>query len=508
LPADRSVSGYWQVALGMLAFVVLATMNSAGYRYGASDQAFYIPAVVRHLEPADFPADRPLIDSQARLTAIDETIAALVRLTGLSLQQLFAALYVITLGLIFTGAMLIGSRLYRTRGAVAALGAALTLRHAIAKTGANTLEAYFHPRQLAFAFGILAVAAFLGRKDRTAILLVLCAGAMHPTTAMWFAIWLGVALWFGRPRSTLWFATIAGAAGLGIFIAMATGMTSGRFVRMDPAWLAVIADKDYLFPASWPPNVWLTNLITVPIVMLCWRARQRASLTVPGETALVLGAMTLLLIFMLSLPFNAMRIAIAIQLQIPRIFWMLDFMATLYLVWWMCEAGGAGGATGARGAQGASRTRAAAVAVAIVALSTLRGAYACLVEFPDRKVFALDIADPDWREAMAWAQTTDPGSGWLADPMHAVIYGSSLRAAGHRDVLLERVKDHAIALYDRSIAMRVADRERALEALVWNTPDGARGLARRFGLDYLIVDRELDLPLAHRSRSLFVYRIR
>jgi hypothetical protein len=508
LPADRSASGYWQVALGMVAFVVLATMNSAGYRYGASDQAFYIPAVVRHLEPADFPADRSLIDSQARLTAIDETIAALVRLTGLSLQHLFAALYVITLGLIFTGALLIGSRFYRTPGAAFALGAALTLRHAIAKTGANTLEGYFHPRQLAFAFGILAVAAFMGRKDRIAVLLVLCAGAMHPTTAMWFAIWLGVALWFGRPWRTPLLATMAGAGAFGILSALASGVTSGRFTRMDPAWLAVIADKDYLFPLSWPLNVWLTNLIAVPIVAICWRARQRASLTAPGETALVLGVMTLLLIFMLSLPLNAMRIAIAVQLQIPRIFWMLDFMATVYLVWWMCEGGGARGTGGATGAGSASRARATAVAVAIVALSALRGAYACLVEFPDRKVFALDIADPDWREAMAWAQTTDPGSGWLADPMHAVIYGSSLRAAGHRDVLLERVKDHAIAMYDRTIAMRVADRERALEALAWDTPDGARALARRFGLDYLIVDRELDLPLAHRSRSLFVYRIR
>ena len=38
-------------------FVVLATLNSAGYRYGASDQALYIPAVLRHLDPALFPQD-------------------------------------------------------------------------------------------------------------------------------------------------------------------------------------------------------------------------------------------------------------------------------------------------------------------------------------------------------------------------------------------------------------------------------------------------------------------
>ena len=48
-------------------FVVLATLNSAGYRYGASDQAFYIPAVTRQLDPALFPRDRALIDAQARL---------------------------------------------------------------------------------------------------------------------------------------------------------------------------------------------------------------------------------------------------------------------------------------------------------------------------------------------------------------------------------------------------------------------------------------------------------
>src|SRR6185503_1732727 len=112
---------------------------------------------------------------------------------------------------------------------------------------------------------------------------------------------------------------------------------------------------------------------------------------------------------------------------------------------------------------------------------------------PDRPLFAVDLQHADWRDAMAFARTTDPASGWLADPLHAAKYGSSLRAAGHRDVLIEPLKDHAIAMYDRSIAMRVADRERALSVLAWNSPDGARALARRFGLDYLVVDTPLDL---------------
>ena len=73
--------------------------------------------------------------------------------------------------------MRIGARLYRTRWAVVALAAALTLRHAIAKTGANTLEGYFHPRQLAFALGLLAVALFLERRERVAPALLALAAA-------------------------------------------------------------------------------------------------------------------------------------------------------------------------------------------------------------------------------------------------------------------------------------------------------------------------------------------
>ena len=57
---------------------------------------------------------------------------------------------------------------------------------------------------------------------------------------------------------------------------------------------------------------------------------------------------------------------------------------------------------------------------------------------------------------MAWARTTDSGSGWLADPLHAVVYGTSVRVAGERDVFVEAVKDAAIGMYDRDIAMRTA----------------------------------------------------
>jgi len=478
-------------------FVVLATMNAAGYRYAASDQAFYIPAVLRHLDPALFPRDAVLIDSQSRLIAFDELAAALVRMTGLSLQHLFLALYVITHLLLYAGITRIGSRFYLARWTTVALAAALTLRHAIAKTGANTLESYFHPRELAFALGLLAAASFLDRRWAAIPALLLIAALFHPTTAVWFAVWLSVAAWARATRHRAAVAASVAAGGAAVAALLFTGPLAGRFGTMDAEWLAAIGPKD-LFPLAWPLNVWFTNLVALPIIAFGWRARRAAGRLVAGETALVVGALGLFALFLCWLPFNVAHVAIAVQLQLGRVFWLLDVFATVYLVWMLAE-GTPGAMNGRRGA---------IVAGVVIALSLARGAYSGFVEFPDRPLFAIDIQHDDWRDAMAFARTTDPASGWLADPLHAAKYGSSLRAAGHRDVLIEPLKDHAIAMYDRAIAMRVADRERALSMLAWNAPDGARALARRFGLDYLVIDTPLDLPLAHRSGSLYIYRLR
>ena len=42
--------------IGGVVFILLATANGAGYRYGVSDQAFYIPVVARSIDPAFSPS--------------------------------------------------------------------------------------------------------------------------------------------------------------------------------------------------------------------------------------------------------------------------------------------------------------------------------------------------------------------------------------------------------------------------------------------------------------------
>src|SRR5512143_3885646 len=104
-----------KLVLCLVPFVVLATLNSAGYRYGAADQAFYVPAVLLRLDPALFPRDAPVIQAQARLTGFNEVGAALERLTRAPLPVLLLALYALGLILLGAGALRMGSVLYEGR---------------------------------------------------------------------------------------------------------------------------------------------------------------------------------------------------------------------------------------------------------------------------------------------------------------------------------------------------------------------------------------------------------
>jgi len=480
----------------MLPFVVLCTMNSATYRYGASDQAFYIPAAILVMHPDHFPRDASLIRAQSTLTLVDDAMGTVSSLTGIGLPALSFGAYVGSLLLLAIAAWLIARRLYRTSWAALALLAALTLRHSISRTGTNTLEGYFHPRQLAFALGALAVAFILRRRVPAAAAAVVLAAAIHPTTAMWFGIWLGVAVGISEPR---WRRVVAVAVTVGAVaavVALSIGPLASRLSVMDAAWLATLDTKDYLFPLEWPAATWLFNLAYVAVIVAIYRWRRANGLAGDAETGVAMGALSLVVVFAAVLPFNAAHVALAVQLQASRMFWMLDFLATIYIVWAVAEG------------PVAKPVRAQIAAATLALLSVARGGYVAFVEFPQRPLVQIDIPDNDWGRATAWARSTEVRSHWLADPIHAARYGMSLRVAAGRDVFVEGIKDAAIGMYDRAIAIRTRDRLAAIGNFEALTADQARSLAATYDIDYLLAERPFDLPLAFQSGNLRIYRLR
>jgi hypothetical protein len=75
-------------------------------------------------------------------------------------------------------------------------------------------------------------------------------------------------------------------------------------------------------------------------------------------------------------------------------------------------------------------------------------------------------------------------------------------------VFVEAIKDGALGMYDRDVALRTRDRARLLDDFETLTPERALALGREFNLDYVITEQRLELPQAFSSGKLHVYALR
>ena len=196
-------------------------------------------------------------------------------------------------------------------------------------------------------------------------------------------------------------------------------------------------------------------------------------------------------LFIVTLPAVAARVAFPVQLQISRVFWLVDALATIYLLSLLVD-----------------RRVARAVAIALMIVSVSRGAYIMLVERPDRSLFSMRLAESPWEDAMRWLSRQPVATHVLADPGHSWKYGTSVRVSATRDVFLEDVKDSAIAIYSRDVAHRVVERAAALGDFTKMTPDRAHALAAKYDLNYLVTEGRVDLPVAYENTRFRIYSLK
>jgi hypothetical protein len=432
-----------------------------------------------------------LIDAQGRLMITDEIIASVARVTSLPLEAIFLAGYLLSVALIGIALMLIGQRISATPWGIVAILAALTLRHRIPRTSANSFEPYFHPRMLAFGLGLLAVASLLRRRIWLSVALVGAGALIHVTTGLWFSILIGVAL--VRLEPVLRRLTIVAAIAAAVFgvWALIAGPLRASMTQMDDVWLQAVASKDSLFASQWPLWAWVANLALLALLWWAHRRRQHAGQATAADQALIWGATALVAFFLLTLPLVVARLAFPVQLQISRVFWLVDVLATIYLLSLLVNV-----------------RAARAVALALVIVSVARGAYIMLVERPDRSLFSMHLAESPWEDAMRWLSQQPVSTHVLADPGHSWKYGTSVRVSAARDVFLEDVKDSAIAIYSRHVAHRVVERAAALGDFTTLTPERARSLAARYDLDYLVTEKTLDLPKQYENAQFRIYSLK
>ena len=497
------------VLAGFLAFLVLATANGAGYRYGVSDGAAYVPAVMLAENSAAFPRDAPLIRTQGQFFVVDEMLAAIGPMTGASIESRFFAAYIVAIAAVWVGVLLIGSSLYgRDRGPTGsaphltgwwltvALAAVVTLRHHIPRTSTNSLEPYFHPRLLAFGFGIIAVAAFLRHRNAIAVTLVGLAATCHGTTAFWFAVVIGTALMVVDRRWRLP-GMVGGAAALAILMwATAAGPLRMAASRMDSIWIEALGGRNFIFANEWPLWAWIANLGLLGALWLAHSVRIRRGTGTDRDAGLVWGATALVALFLVTLPLVTAHVALAVQFQFSRVFWVVDFLAALYVI--------------AAAGESLRRTQMVTLAVVLLTVSAARASYIMWSEHAERRLFAVSlVSSPSpWMDAMHWIAAQPLNVHVAAAPDHAFRYGVSVRVAACRDVLLEDDKDSAVAMYSRPIAQRIVERRKALADFSSLTAASALELGTRFGVDYLVTEAALPLREAYRNSQFRIYALK
>jgi hypothetical protein len=486
------------LALAGILFAVLATANAGGYRYGVSDQAFYVPAVALAADPTLFPRDRALLAPQMRLWAGDSVLAALGGLAGADLPAVFAMLHAATLATMFVAAVSLARGLGAGWWTAGVFLTIVTLRHQITRTGANSLEGYAHPRMLAFAIGLAALGAVVHGRRRWAVGLTVAAALVHTTTALWFSVVVVIAVAWALPRRTALVLASVCAAGAGAAAFIVHGASGGPLV-MDRAWIEAVGDRSYLFSASWPAYAWILNLAYPVVLVAIHRRRQALGVDTPGEGGLIIGLLALVAIFLASVPLASLRIALAVQLQVNRVFWILDAVVALYVAWWLMSD---------RARRWSPSTR-AGVAALLLAVAAGRGYYVVRVA-AERPLVQLDLPAGAWTDAMAWLRQQPASWHVLADPQHGWRFGSSVRVAALRDTLLESGKDPALAIYDRDVARRVTERSRALAHFDVMTTDDVRAVGSRYDLDVFVdhTRRSFDLPVLYRNDEFVVYDLR
>jgi hypothetical protein len=463
-------------ALGLLALTVLAVLIH-GYHYGIEDEAIYLPAIKKILDPSLYPRGSEFFMSQARGTALPWIIAGATRLTRVPLPWVVITAQFVSVYVFLLGCWMIAARFFqRAReqwAAVALVTALLTLP--ISGTSIYLVDQHLHPRTLACAFVLIAIAYSLERRALATLVACVCATVLHPLMAL-YGIAFVATLWLPLERWTMWRRAFGTSAlrqmnGTTLFAAF---VAVPFLARPTEAWRQALATREYYTLRNWDWYEWLGLL--GPIVIVWWITRlcERRELTNAGR-----------LMYRLTLYAVVMAVAtMAITLPHSTEFlWPLQigrYLHTVYLLM-ILIAGGL-----------LARKR----AWISLGLSVALGAVMCFVQFDQFDANGGHHIDfpglksrNAYMQAFLWARDHTPKDSYFAlDPEYmdgSDHYG--FRAVAERSQMADVSKDAAVVTVSPTLA---SEWKREVDALRgWDKFTGAdfARLRRDFGVDWVVV---------------------
>lgn len=458
--------------LSILAFSVLGFLVM-GYHPGIEDDGVYLTAIKADLQPALYPHDSDFFRLQLQATLFDRWIADFVKITHISLAWTellwqFVAVFAILWACYSIAAQLFAEE--RTRWAGVALVAAMfTLP--VAGTALYLVDQHLHPRNIATAIILFAIARILARRSWQAVPLLIIAFVLHPIMAAMgisFCIFLAMAL---MEPVHVWFRSMRGS--------MAAAVPLGWiFEPPTPTWRKALATRTYYYLYKWTWYEWLGALAPLLLFWILWRVAKKR-----GDTLLSRFALAVLL-------YGLFQMVVAmIMLGPPALVRLMPLqpMRFLHLIYvFLALVGGC--------LIGKYLLKGYLWRWALFLLVTNTGMYAAQRElYPSSAHLELPGSSTgnDWLQAFVWIRHNTPADAYFVlDPNYLAAPGEdyhSFRALAERSQLADAIKDTAVVTQVPALG---PDWERQVDAQAgWNgfrLADFER-LKAQFGVDWALV---------------------
>ena len=167
--------------VAVLLLLTAVAIAIQGYHPGLEDDAYYLAAIKRNLNPALFPHDADFFRLQFQATIFDKLIAESIRLTHLPIDLTIFLWQFATTFLILAACRQIARRCFASVEAqwAAVLTVAVLLTIPISGTGISLTDQYLHPRALATAAILAAIVAILDHHRLRAAIFLFAAATVH-----------------------------------------------------------------------------------------------------------------------------------------------------------------------------------------------------------------------------------------------------------------------------------------------------------------------------------------
>ena len=463
-------------------FFAMLGMAVMGYHPGMEDDGVYLTAVKSDLNPALYLHNADFFRTQVQASIFDKCIAGFVRGTGIPVTATEFLFQLASILLIVFACWSIARALFpevRAQWAgVALVTAMFTLP--VAGTALYLVDQHLHPRNLATALILLAVARILKNKKWSAVPLLLAAFLFHPimgAMGISFCFFLTMVLlepvrqwlqsWRGMEQQAAEGSLVAAAVPLG-----------GIFESPTPAWRKVVEMHASLFLYRWTWYELLGALAPLLLFGLLWRfARKRR------EMPLARFALAVFL-------YGVFQMAVAmVMLGIPSLIRLapLQPMRFLHLVYFFMTL--LGGCLLGKFLLKASVWRWAVFLVAInggmfLSQRTLFASSEHL-ELPGR------VSANPWLQAFAWIRQNTPTDAYFAlDPEYMAAPREdyhSFRALAERSQLADDIKDSAVVTVVPKLAPEWARQTKAQEGWSHFQLADFERLKAEFGVDWVVV---------------------